>query len=242
VKKQYTFEEFINIISELRSEHGCPWDREQTHNSLKPCISEETAELLAAIRIYDTKGNYENMREELGDILLQVVMHSQIAKEEGLFSIEDVITEISEKMIRRHPHVFGDVKADTAEEVLNNWDDIKKKEKENQSWIESPFSEIPLELPALTRAAKVLKKQDKLYQNVPDCNEAMKELKANILEMESLLKEDGASKERLEKCFGRALLNMSNIAMKSKIAGEQVLIDEIEEIIEKYEPKNGKLP
>ena len=99
MKRQYTFGEFTDIIKELRSDHGCPWDREQTHNSLKPCISEETAELLAAIRIYDTKGSYENMREELGDILLQVVMHSQIAKEEGLFSIEDLITEISEKMI-----------------------------------------------------------------------------------------------------------------------------------------------
>ena len=121
MKKQYTFEEFTDIIKTLRSENGCPWDREQTHNSLKPCMSEEAAELLAAIRIYDTTGNFENMREELGDILLQVVMHSQIACEEGLFSIEDVITEISEKMIRRHPHVFGNVKADTADEVLSNW-------------------------------------------------------------------------------------------------------------------------
>ena len=240
MKKQYTFDEFTDIIKELRSEHGCPWDREQTHNSLKPCISEETAELLAAIRIYDTKGNYENMREELGDILLQVVMHSQIAKEEGLFSIEDVITEISEKMIRRHPHVFGDVKADTAEEVLNNWDDIKKKEKENQSWIESPFMEIPLELPALTRASKVLKKQDKLYQDVPSLEEALDGLKDSVSKMENLLKEGSADKVELEECFAKALLNLSNIAMKNKIAGEQLLVDEIEKIIDKYEDKNGK--
>ena len=215
MKKQYTFEEFTDIIKELRSEHGCPWDREQTHNSLKPCLSEEAAELMAAIRIYDTKGNYENMREELGDILLQVVMHSQIAKEEGLFSIDDVITEISEKMIRRHPHVFGDVKADTAEEVLNNWDDIKKKEKENQSFIESPFLEIPIELPALTRATKVLKKQDKLYHDVPSCEEAISELKANISKMEDILKGSASDKIELEKCYGKVLLNLSNIAMKS---------------------------
>ena len=240
MKRQYTFGEFTDIIKELRSDHGCPWDREQTHNSLKPCISEETAELLAAIRIYDTKGNYENMREELGDILLQVVMHSQIAKEEGLFSIEDVITEISEKMIRRHPHVFGDVKADTTEEVLNNWDDIKKKEKENQSWIESPFMEIPLELPALTRASKVLKKQDKLYQDVPSQKEALGDLKACISKMENLLEEGFSDKAELEECFAKALLNMSNIAMKNKIASEQLLMDEIEKIIDKYEVKNGK--
>jgi len=242
VEKKYTYEDFLEIIKTLRSENGCPWDREQTHESLKPCVMEEAAELAAAIRIYDKTKNPENMIEELGDLLLQVVMHSEIGSEEGIFTMDDVIQCVSEKMVRRHPHVFGEVQADNAEQVLSNWEDIKKTEKEGKAWIESPLREIPLELPALTRAAKVLKKQDKLYQNVPDCNEAMKELKANILEMESLLKEDGASKERLEKCFGRALLNMSNIAMKSKIAGEQVLIDEIEEIIEKYEPKNGKLP
>ena len=168
MKKEYTFEEFREIIKTLRSENGCPWDKEQTHTSLKPCMMEEAAELLAAIRIYDTCGNAENMKEELGDILLQVVMHSQIASEEGLFSMDDVIAEVSRKMIRRHPHVFGDVKADTADEVLSNWDDIKKKEKENQSWVESPLREIPPELPALTRASKILKKQDKLYEKTPD--------------------------------------------------------------------------
>ena len=242
MKKQYTFEEFTDIIKTLRSENGCPWDREQTHNSLKPCMSEEAAELLAAIRIYDTTGNFENMREELGDILLQVVMHSQIACEEGLFSIEDVITEISEKMIRRHPHVFGNVKADTADEVLSNWDDIKKKEKEKQSWVESPLREIPMELPALTRASKVLKKQDKLYGAVPTEKETVYLLKSNITELENLLEKDETDKEKLENCIANVLLNMSNIAMKNKIASEQVLVDKIEEIIDKYEPKNGKLP
>ena len=242
MKKQYTFEEFTDIIKTLRSENGCPWDREQTHNSLKPCMSEEAAELLAAIRIFDTTGNFENMREELGDILLQVVMHSQIAREEGLFSIEDVITEISEKMIRRHPHVFGDVKADTADEVLSNWDDIKKKEKEKQSWVESPLREIPMELPALTRASKVLKKQDKLYQDVPDCKKAVELLKENISKLESVLNEEETDKEKLEKCFADSLINLSNIALKNKFSPEQLLVDRIEEIIDKYEPKNGKLP
>ena len=242
MKKQYTFEEFRDIIRALRSENGCPWDKEQTHTSLKPCMTEEAAELLAAIRIYDTTGNYENMREELGDILLQVVMHSQIADEEGLFSIDEVITEVSEKMIRRHPHVFGDVKADTSEEVLSNWDDIKKKEKENLSWVTSPLREIPIELPALARATKILKKQDKLYGDVPDCEETFSTLKEVILEMESAFLESEAEKERLEESFAKALLLLSNIAMRNKIQAEQLLTDKIEEIIEKYEPKNGKLP
>ncbi len=242
MKKQYTFEEFTEIIKALRSENGCPWDREQTHTSLKPCMTEEAAELLAGIRIYDNTGNFENMREELGDILLQVVMHSQIAKEEGLFSIDEVITEISEKMIRRHPHVFGDVKADTAEEVLSNWDDIKKKEKENLSWVTSPLREIPIELPSLTRATKILKKQEKLYGNVPDCEETISKLKETIFHMESALIESETDKEKLEKSYAEALLLLSNIAMRNKIQAEQLLSDKIEEIIEKYEPKNGKLP
>ena len=89
--KRYTFTDFIQLIERLRGEGGCPWDREQTHNSLRPCMTEETAELLASIRIYEQTGDAENMREELGDILLQVVMHSVIAREEGLFTIEDVI-------------------------------------------------------------------------------------------------------------------------------------------------------
>ena len=242
MKKKYTFEEFIDIIKTLRSENGCPWDREQTHTSLKPCMTEEAAELLAAIRIYDTTGNFENMREELGDILLQVIMHSQIAKEEGLFSIDEVITEISEKMIRRHPHVFGDVKADTAEEVLSNWDDIKKKEKENISWATSPLREIPIELPSLARATKVLKKQDKLYGNVPDCKETISKLKESVSQMEIALSGSETDKKMLEKNYTEALLLMSNIAMRNKIQAEQLFTDKIEEIIEKYEPKSGIFP
>ena len=155
MNKNNTFEEFLKIIETLRGENGCPWDREQTHTSLKPCVMEEAAELVCAIRIYDQTGNSENMQEELGDLLLQVVMHSQIAQEEGLFTIEDVINTVSEKMIRRHPHVFGSVYAENSDQVLNNWEEIKKAEKEGKSWIESPLREIPPELPSLTRAVKV---------------------------------------------------------------------------------------
>ena len=144
---KYTYEDLLKIIEMLRSENGCPWDKVQTHESLKPCMMEEAAELLASIRIYDKTGNAENMREELGDILLQVVMHSQIASEEGLFTMEDVVDEVSRKMVRRHPHVFGNVNADTPDEVLTNWEDIKKEEKKGKDWIESPLREIPIELP-----------------------------------------------------------------------------------------------
>lgn len=132
MQEKYSFEDFVKIIEKLRAKDGCPWDREQTHDSLRPCMMEEAAEFVSSIRIYHESGNAENMREELGDILLQVVMHSVIAEEEGLFTLEDVIGEVSEKMIRRHPHIFGTVQAASSEEVLQNWDEIKKKEKEGR--------------------------------------------------------------------------------------------------------------
>ena len=115
----------VQVIARLRAEDGCPWDREQTHASLKAACVEEAAEVVGGINILEQTGNAENLKEELGDLLLQVVMHAQIAKEEGLFTLEDVMRGITDKMIRRHPHVFG------------TWAEIKKQEKEGKEWMES---------------------------------------------------------------------------------------------------------
>ena len=123
------FDECVATIAALRSENGCPWDRKQTHESLKECLVEETGEVLEAI----DKKDDANLCEELGDVLLQVVMHAQIAAEEGRFTIEDVINGVNEKMIRRHPHVFGDIKVSSVEEGLDLWEQIKQKEKEAKS-------------------------------------------------------------------------------------------------------------
>lgn len=236
--KQYTLEDFIEIIGMLRSEGGCPWDKEQTHESLKPCMMEEAAELVAAIRIYDKTGNAENMREELGDILLQVVMHSQIAKEEGIFTFEEVVQEISEKMIRRHPHVFGDVRVDSSADVLINWDEIKKKEKEGKTWIESPLQEIPLELPALTRAVKIIKKVDKLYEPQKEYQQVLDDLSENIINLKKL--NPKTQKKQIEEAVGELLFNVSHISHVEKISQEQILMDKIEEFVEKYEPIREK--
>ena len=231
--KRYTYEDFLEIIKTLRGENGCPWDKVQTHESLKPCMMEEAAELLASIRIYEKTGNAENMIEELGDVLLQVVMHAQIAAEEGLFTMADVVDEVSRKMVRRHPHVFGTGNADTPEEVLTNWEEIKKEEKKDKEWVESPLREIPQELPALTRAAKVLKKADKYYgqgstyeQDVEALQESVEELKA--------CKPEAYSKE-LERIMADMLIRLSDIARIGKISHEQALTDRIEDLIEKYE-------
>ena len=126
------YERIRDIVRILRAENGCPWDREQTHMSLKPACIEEAAEVICGINILDETGNPDNLKEELGDLLLQVLMHAQIAEEEGLFTMEDVCKCIADKMIRRHPHVFGDVTAGTSEEVLKNWEEIKKLEKKGK--------------------------------------------------------------------------------------------------------------
>lgn len=128
-KRMYNFEELKEIIRALRDENGCPWDRKQTHESLIPCLREEAQEAVEAIE----KRDMENLCEELGDVLLQVMLHSQIASEHSDFTIEDVVTGLCEKMIRRHPHVFGESTVKNEEELLKQWEEIKKQEKSEKS-------------------------------------------------------------------------------------------------------------
>ena len=123
-----TFDDLVRIVAKLRSKEGCPWDREQTFASLKKCLADETEEVFQAIDAQDM----ENLGEELGDVLLQGVMNSQIAAEKGLFTIEDVISGLCRKMVRRHPHVFGDAKASSPEESLRLWKQIKEQEKKEK--------------------------------------------------------------------------------------------------------------
>lgn len=241
-EKQYSMEDLIHIVETLRSENGCPWDRKQTHESLKPCMMEEAAELVSSIRIYDRTGNAENMREELGDILLQVVMHAQIAKEERLFTWEDVVNEISAKMVRRHPHVFKDEgskegrcgQIKDADAVPANWDEIKRREKEGKTWIESPLREIPKELPSLTRASKVIKKADKLYHVGNDYYENVIKLEKAVDKLKEFLPEKEDVK--LEEIIGDILMSLSDISQQYRVPQEQILTDRIEDIIDEYEP------
>lgn len=230
-------QELMDIVEKLRAKDGCPWDRVQTHDSLKSCVVEEAAELTAAIRIYDQTGSCENLREELGDLLLQVAMHSQIAKEEGLFTIEDVIHEVSEKMIRRHPHVFMDTTVKDNGEIRANWEEIKAKEKEGKDWILSPLREIPPEFPALTRAVKIVKKVDKLYESQPDAEENC-DLISNLLEpLKEAVKEQ--DQEKTKQLLAAVLIQLSGLAYHTQISLEQVLTDQIEDIIERFEPDSG---
>lgn len=215
-----SFEEFCGIIEQLRSDDGCPWDREQTHTSLKQCLIEEAYEVLEGIDEYDKTKNYDNLKEELGDVLLQVVMHSVIAKEEGIFTIQDVIQEIAAKMIRRHPHVFGEIHVDSSNQVLENWEEIKKAEKKEKNSLDG-LEGIPKAFPALLRAQKVIKKAGKLYGKQELWSES------DLIGCISNLKQDSKQEDQ-NKRLGGLLFELCKLAQEKNIDAEQCLFDYIQ--------------
>ena len=147
-------ERLKETVEKLRSRSGCPWDRAQTHESLKPEVIEEAAEVVCGINILDKTGDAENLKEELGDLLLQVMFHSVIAEEEGLFTFDDVAKVVSDKMIRRHPHVFSGVTYESDEERHKSWEEIKKAEKEGKEWQEPYLKNAMNEAGELIEVAK----------------------------------------------------------------------------------------
>ena len=176
--KMDTLEDLVRIIRILRGENGCPWDRVQTHASIRMDMLEEAYEAADAIDKKDMK----NLCEELGDMLMQVVFHAEIETEQGGFTMGDVIQGICEKMIYRHPHVFGSGKADTAEEVLINWEELKKKEKRQETQTEVMQS-VPEALPALIRARKVQKKAADVGFDFPVTADAMRKVYEEVQEL-----------------------------------------------------------
>ena len=217
-EKQYTFEEFCDIIRLLRAPDGCPWDRAQTHGSLKQCMLEEAAEAAAALRIYENTGDDSNLKEELGDVLMQVVMHSQIAREEGRFDVQDVISGISRKMIRRHPHVFG-----TEEEKANppGWEEIKKREKEGKSQKGVLPEEFPREFSALMRAQKLYKKLQKKQEGSPADPDKIPEYVKECLNLARTAKDS----EEARRQIGQALWYIVGLAQNLGISAEVALGD-----------------
>ena len=207
--------ELIEVIAKLRSPEGCPWDREQTHRSLKPHMLEEAYEAVDAIDSEDMA----NLREELGDVLLQVLLHSQIADEEGAFNVEDVAKELKEKLIHRHPHVFGSVQVNSASDVLENWDKLKKEEK---TYRKSAMDGISKSQSALMSAQKISKKavktgfewpsEEELYECINSEFEEFKEAKSK------------GDRDAMEDEFGDILFATVNLARWNKIDAEQALI------------------
>ena len=145
------------VVEKLRAEDGCPWDKAQTHMSLKPECIEEAAEVICGINILDKTGNADNLKEELGDLLLQVMFHAVIAEEEGLFTFDDVAKTVSDKMVRRHPHVFSGIDYDSDEERRDAWEKIKKSEKEGKEWQDEYLKDAMEEASELIERAKTRK-------------------------------------------------------------------------------------
>ena len=198
------FERLVSIMQTLRSENGCPWDREQTHETLRPYLIEEAYEVLDAI---DAKDDSE-LKVELGDLLLQVVFHAQLAREDDRFTIDDVAEAVSEKLIRRHPHVFGDVKADTSDQVLTNWEKIKQNEKGNRN--KSVLDGLPSHLPALLKAFRIQEKVARVNFDWEDVREVFGKVREEIAELEEA--HAGRDQQSLEEEFGDLLFSMVNLA------------------------------
>lgn len=217
---KFSFQELVEIIRILRSPGGCPWDREQTHKSIRNEFVEETYEAVDAIdRASDT-----DLCEELGDVLLQILLHSQIASETGAFDMGDVIDGIARKMILRHPHVFGDVKADTTEQVLTNWDNIKRDEKHQSSFTDT-LKSVPMSYPALMRAAKVQKRAAKAGMAF-ESNDAL--FKAADEQLEALKAGD-------DEAIGELLFTLTNISRNRKIDCEELLGKKTDKFIAEFE-------
>ncbi|NLO45437.1 MAG: nucleoside triphosphate pyrophosphohydrolase [Clostridiales bacterium] len=170
-KSSYNIDDLVSIMSRLRAPGGCPWDAEQTHESIKKNLIEETYEVIEAIN----KGDSALLLEELGDLLLQVVFHARLEEETGRFSFDDVCDGICKKLIERHPHVFGDIIVDSVGDVLANWDSIKRRSKGQKKGSETMLS-VPRELPALMRASKVQQRAARLGFDWPDVSGASEKL------------------------------------------------------------------
>jgi len=228
LKDKYEFSDLVDIMKTLRSENGCPWDREQTHESLKKYLIEETYEVLEVIDLKDK----DRLCEELGDLLLQIIFHAQIAAEDGNFDINDVITGICRKMIQRHTHVFGDAKAENADEVITNWEAIKKKEKGQKSQAEVLRS-VPANLPALMRSYKVQQKAAQVGFDWDNIDDVIAKVHEEIKELEDVYKSKNV--ERIIDEMGDVFFALVNLARFLKVQPELALTGTINKFIKRFE-------
>ncbi|MBQ4153664.1 MAG: nucleoside triphosphate pyrophosphohydrolase [Clostridia bacterium] len=228
LKESYNIDDLVKIVAILRGENGCPWDREQTHKSIRNDLLEEAYEVADAI----DRGDNTDLIEELGDLLLQVVFHSQIGVEEKAFDLNVVADGICKKLVYRHPHVFANVKAETSEEVLDNWDKLKKTEKHMSSYTET-LKAVPSAFPALMRSQKVQKRAAKsgydflsLEDTVLKLEEELKELKEAIIQ---------GDRENAAEELGDLIFSAVNTARFLKVDSEEQLSLATEKFISRFE-------
>ncbi len=211
------FDKLVDIVKKLRAPDGCPWDRKQTLYSLKDALLEETCELIDAL---DNK-DIENIKEELGDVLLHVVFHSQTAYEDGLFNIEDVARGINEKLIRRHPHVFKDEHYETAEQVKERWDKIKEEENKNKEQPKSILDKVPRSMPSLIQAEKLQKKVAKYGFDWENPEQVFEKLQEELSELYEAYKEK--NKEHISEELGDVIFVLSRLASHLDISADESL-------------------
>ena len=226
-KEKYGFEDLLRIMEILRAPGGCPWDREQTHASIKQSFIEETYEVIEAIN----KDDKVLLCEELGDVLLQVVFHAQMEKEAGVFDMSNVCDGICKKLIERHPHVFGEVQVASSAEVLDNWDTIKRKSKKQATQGEA-MQKIPLELPALMRAQKLQSKAKKAGFDWDDVSGAYDALQREVEELRQAQAEGDGVKMQDE--LGDVLFSAVNIARFLDVDAEQALMGANDKFMTRY--------
>ncbi|NMB45787.1 MAG: nucleoside triphosphate pyrophosphohydrolase [Firmicutes bacterium] len=214
----YPLDPLVNVMQRLRAPDGCPWDQVQTHESLRRYLVEETYEVLEAI----DQGRWDNVEEELGDVLLQVVFHAEIAAENGRFDINDVISTVTEKLIRRHPHVFGSIEVEDAEEVSRNWEKIKKRERERTgNEYTSLLDGVPLGLPALTQAEKTQAKAARIGFEWEDISGAIAKVKEEMKELKDAWKDNDQNAVDAE--LGDVLFALVNVARYLDVDPEMAL-------------------
>ncbi|MDO8519899.1 MAG: nucleoside triphosphate pyrophosphohydrolase [Deltaproteobacteria bacterium] len=211
-----SFDELVAIMARLRGPGGCPWDHEQTHESIVPQLIEETYEAIGAI---DAK-NWPHLCEEVGDLLLHLLFHSQIASETKDFTINDVVTGLTAKLVRRHPHVFGDTKVKDAGEVIKNWDKIKAGEKKNQK-MESALDNIPRALPALMQAYKLTKKASKMGFDWEKTEDVLKKVDEEIREIKEAVKTK--NQEEIAGEIGDLFFSLANLCRFLQVPPEEAL-------------------
>ena len=228
-----SFEELISIVKRLRSEDGCAWDKVQTFDSLIPCFLEESYEVVDGI----SKRDYQNIKEELGDVLLHIVFFSELANDENKFNIDEVIKNINQKLIRRHPHVFGESEIKDVDGILKQWDKIKKEEKAEKENKESKnyksvLDDIPNSLPVMERAYKLMKRAAGVgfeYKNVED---SLKKVEEEFLEVKEAYKEN--NKEHLEEEIGDLIMTILDFARMNKINPVSSLIKANNKFIRRF--------
>lgn len=225
-KDKYFFDDLVTVVEILRSEGGCPWDIEQTHKSIRNDFIEETYEVIEAI---DTE-NPELLREELGDVMLQVVFHARISEEDKQFTIDDVANDICVKLIHRHPHVFSDVVADTSAEVLKNWEAIKSEEKSRVT-VTDKLRAVPPMLPALMRATKVGKKA-KCF-DFPTAEDVMDKISEELVEVSEAMGEGNS--EHIAEEIGDLLLSVTSLCRKLGVSAEEALNVATDKFIDRFE-------